>query len=101
MDWFNILALAVVVWFVLLFTLFYLLEKNHPDVYKSIGSPSLFANPRIAWRFLRFLMAGHWRSLPDPKVQFLCTLMWAFFVVYTVFFVAYFVSTFSRPQQIP
>lgn len=86
--WFSVLFASILVWFVLGTRLFRLLREDHPEVYESLGSPSLFLNNTIKnnWLSLRFLVTGRYRELGDKRVTRLCNVMRVFLAAYLVWF---------------
>jgi hypothetical protein len=86
---FLILAACVVVWFPLVARLHWLLRTRQPDVYDSLGCPTLILNNTAenGWAFLRFILAGGFRNIDDSEIVRLCSFMRVFFIAYTVLFV--------------
>jgi hypothetical protein len=86
---FFVLCAGVVVWFVLVARLHWLLRRRQPEVFDSLGRPTLILNNTVGngWAFLRFLLGGHFRKIDDPAIVRLCRFMRVFFFVYCVLFV--------------
>ena len=93
---FFVLLACVIVWFVLVTRLFRLLRTRHPDVYESLGSPTLILNNSIrnGWLFTRFLLGGHFRDIDDTETVRLCQFMRVFAICYLVLFIALVVCGF-------
>jgi hypothetical protein len=77
--------LATVTW------LFRRLRNNHRALYESLGSPTLFWNnsPRNNWLLAKFLFGSRWKSLDDPLLATVCSIMRAFLCVYVVGFLIF------------
>ena len=47
-----------------------ILRQSHPDVWKDLGSPTIFLNNSIAntWSVQRFIHSGKYRLLNDPEL---------------------------------
>jgi hypothetical protein len=90
---FMVLMICVVVWFVLVARLHRLLRTRHPNVYDSLGRPTLILNNTIrnGWLFTRFLLGGHFQDINDRETLWLCQFMRVFAFCYLVFFVSIFV----------
>jgi hypothetical protein len=85
-----ILMASVGLGFFLTARLYSLLRKRHPDLYKSLGSPSLFLNNSIqnGLAVQRFVLLGRFRQIDDPQLVRLCTFLRAFSICYIVYVVA-------------
>lgn len=91
---FGVLFCSVFVWFYLCYRLFKILEKRHPEKYHSMGEPSLIMNNSISnnINFMKFLFRREWRQFDDPGLAVLGKSMLVFFAIYTVGFLALFLS---------
>ena len=101
---FFILTGCVIVWFVLVARLHRLLRTRHPNIYDSLGRPTLILNNSLqnSGLFLRFLLGGHFESIDDGETLRLCRFMRVFAFCYLVLFVATAVFGFAsspRPTQ--
>ncbi len=87
--WFGVLFAATLAWFGLASRLFGLLKESHPEIYESLGSPSLFLNNSISnnWSSLKFLATGSYRNLDDDRVTRLCQFMRLFLIAYAAWFI--------------
>jgi hypothetical protein len=94
---FVILLVCVIIWFVLVTRLFRLLRTRHPDVYDSLGRPTLILNNSIrnSWLFTRFLLGGHFEAIDDGETLRLCQFMRVFAFCYLAFFIAIVVFSFA------
>ena len=86
---FLILAAGVVVWFLLLARLHWLMRRRQPEVFDSLGRPTLIFNNTVenGWAFMRFLLGGHFRKIDSPEIVRLCRFMRVFFFAYCALFV--------------
>jgi hypothetical protein len=91
-----ILGLCVAVWFPLVARLHRLLRTRQPDVYESLGRPTLILNNSIrnGWLFSRSLLAGHFQDIDDAETLALCRFLRVFAFCYLVLFVAIVVFSF-------
>jgi len=101
---FFILTGCVIVWFVLVARLHRLLRTRHPNIYDSLGRPTLILNNSIknGALFIRFLLGGHFESIDDGETLRLCRFMRVFAFCYLVLFVATAMFGFAsspRPTQ--
>ena len=62
--------ICVPVWFVLTARLYRLLRTRHPDVYDSLGRPTLIFsnNIRNGWLVTQFLLGGHFEGIEDSEI---------------------------------
>ena len=88
---FGILMLSVVVGLALTARLHRLLRTRQPDVYDSLGRPTLFLNNTIrnGWAFQRFLLGGHFQEIDDPETLRLCRFMRIFAYCYLAFIIGF------------
>ena len=79
----------MVVWFILVARLNWLLRRRQPEVFDSLGRPTLILNNSVenGWAFLRFLLGGYFRKIDNPEIVSLCRFMRVFFFTYCVLFV--------------
>ncbi len=66
------------------------LRRRHPEVWRSLGSPTLVMNNSISngLRLERFLWASEYKALSDPALNRLALTIKVVFVVYTIVFVS-------------
>src|SRR4051812_11754041 len=101
---FILTGCMMILWFVLVARLHRLLRTRHPNVYDSLGRPTLILNNSLqnSGLFLRFLFGGHFESIDDGETVRLCRFMRVFAFCYLVLFVAAAVFGFAsspRPTQ--
>jgi len=86
MIWTAVTAVGVFIWFGLCIRLFGILRQDHPDTFRSIGSPGLLVNstPSNNWSMLKFLFSSAPSRLGDPRVARLCRVMRVWFVLFTM-----------------
>jgi hypothetical protein len=98
---FFVLMVCVVIGFTLTSRFHRLLRERHPEVYDSLGRPTLFLNNSVqnGWASLRFILGGHFQTLGDPEVVRLCRLIRIFFFCYTLFFIALVVFGFASTSS--
>ncbi len=87
--WLILMTMAAI-WFPTLFWFFRRLRIQHPSVYESIGSPSLFWNNsmRNNWLFFKFLWSSRVKELNDLALTRSAVFMRIWLVIYTALFVA-------------
>ena len=85
---FGILVVCVPVGFGLAAWLLRRLERGHPDKYRQMGEPTLFANRsvRTTLALLKFVFRREDRALNDPALSRVTVLMLCFMVGYNAFF---------------
>lgn len=85
---FPVLVGMVLVWFVLIHSLFRRLAKFHARKYEAMGRPTLFLRNNIAttWATLKFLVRREHSTLGDQSLSKLADFMLVFLVVYLVLF---------------
>lgn len=85
---FVLVFAGVIVWFVMVSSLFRRLRRDHPEKFRTMGEPGLFLNntPRTNWTFIRFLFKREDRELSDPSLSRLSRTMLIFFVCYCIVF---------------
>jgi hypothetical protein len=85
----GILVVCVPVGFGLAAWLLSRLERDHPDKYRQMGEPTLFANRSVRTNLalLKFVFRREDRALNDPAMSRLTVLMLCFMVGYNAFFV--------------
>src|SRR6266853_7049842 len=97
--------ICVPVWFVLTARLYRLLRTRHPDVYDSLGRPTLIFNNNIrnGWLVTQFLLGGHFEGIEDSETLRLCQFMRIFAVCYLTLVIVIFVFgvffTRSHPSR--
>lgn len=83
----GILFAAVLVWFVLVSILYRRLASNHPDKYRQMGKPGLFAKgrgPGQSVRLMKFILTREDRPLEDPQISRLTTIMFVLSICYVI-----------------
>lgn len=86
---FLVLGVGVAVGFVLHSRFLKILKTRHPDVWETLGKPSLFLNNSIknGWAVQRFLFKKEYLSLNDPLFISQCNFLRSFGQAYLLFFV--------------
>src|SRR5436190_3398311 len=87
---FSMLMASVIAWFIMATHLFRLLRTRHPDVYDSLGRPTLILNNNVqnGWLFMRFLLGGRFEKIDDAETLRLCQFMRVFAYCYFGLFIA-------------
>jgi disulfide bond formation protein DsbB len=88
---FAILLISCFLGFILMARLHRLLHTRQPNVYESLGSPTLFLNNNIknGWAMQRFLLGGHFQQVNDPVALRFCRFMRAYTFCYLAFFAGF------------
>jgi hypothetical protein len=91
---FGILMAMVFIWFILLKSIFIRLERQHPEKYKQMGSPSLFWNNSMKTQFstFKFICKREHKDLNNPGLSKLSDFTLVFFVVYLFLFFGLFLG---------
>lgn len=97
----TVIAVATLVWFVMMARLHRALRTRHAATYEMLGRPALFLNnsPQNGLATLRFLLGGKFRQLNDPELQRLGSFMQVLFYVHCSAFAAavvIFLSVFAK-----
>jgi hypothetical protein len=81
------------VWFILVAKLYKILAVDHPEIYESMGKPTLFWNksPRSAWAIMKFIFRREYLALRSEKLAKLGNFMFLFSVGYLILFAVLFV----------
>jgi hypothetical protein len=91
----NLLGFAAFVsLFVLCWAFLRVVRKHHPDVWRELGSPSMFKNQgaRTSIRGMRYFLSRGYRSVPDRRFVLFCDFLLVIEVAILVSFL-YFVVT--------
>jgi hypothetical protein len=100
---FVTLTTAVALGFFLQFWMYRILRTRHPEIYDSLGRPTLFLNNSIQNSFAvqKFIFLGRFRQIDDPELVRLCTFLRAFSICYTISFfcLAIFGSSLAHPPR--
>jgi len=77
-------------WFRLVSSFFKYMASNHVEIYREMGSPTLFSNntPGNNISFLRFILSNKYADLNDPVLSQKCGFLKRFFYGYMVGFAA-------------
>lgn len=89
---FPFLMAMVLIWFLMVATLFKRLRAKHPETYKEMGEPSLFWNNSMKtnWAMLEFLRKRRHKGLNDKSLSLLSDFMLVFLAVYMALFLGMF-----------
>jgi len=92
----NLLGFAAfIILFVLCAAFLRIVRKHHPDVWRGLGSPSMFKNQdaRTSIRGMRYFLSRGYRSVPDRRFVFFCDFLLVIEVIILASFVYFVVST--------
>ena len=100
---FVIVGICILAWLVMCVRLFTILRTRHPQIYESLGKPSLFMNNSVQNNIatLRFLLGRHFAGLNDIPLKKLCSFMRILFFVNLALFVLLFVAIILQNKVRP
>jgi hypothetical protein len=78
--------------------LFKVIEKEYPDKFKAMGSPSLFWDntPKAVWMLFEFLIKREYIKLKNPRLNILVSFMTVMFIF---FIIGFFFLAFNLPHR--
>lgn len=87
------MATVTVIYLILVAILFHYLKRVHTSLWNQLGSPLIFWNNSLRNNllFLRFLLRRDYRTVADPKLTLLATVIFWLFCVCAALFAALFV----------
>ena len=89
--------LMVPIWFVVVSRYFRFLRENHADLYREMGSPSLFANntPSNNVSFLRYVCGSKYLASEDSQLIKKSLFLKRFFYTYLAIFITVIIGVAS------
>lgn len=93
----GIAVLIIIWWFISVSSFFSYMAKNHPQEYKTIGSPTLLANntPNNNISFLRYILGDKYITLDDPTLTKKGTFIKKLFYTYLSGFILLVIGVFA------